>query len=103
MYKVEYLPSALKDMSEIISYITKELDNRTAAGKLSEKFIETAGRIGDFPYSNPVYIPIKPLKNEYRKVVVENYLMFYSVNEEEKTVTVSRVIYGKRNYDKTIE
>lgn len=103
MYKVEYLPSALSDMSEIIRYISKELANKTAANRLAEKFIETADKLADFPYANSVYVPIKPLKNEYRKAVIDNYLMFYYVNETTKTVTVSRVIYGKRDYTDRIE
>ena len=41
--------------------------------------------------------------HEYRKTVVENYLMFYWVDEPGKTVTVARVIYGKRDYGKMIE
>lgn len=101
MHKVEFLPSALNDMSDIVKYISRDLGNKTASDRLADKFIETADRLSDFPYANPVYMPIKPLKYEYRKAVIENYLMFYSINEEEKTVTVSRVIYGKRNYGET--
>lgn len=103
MYKVEYLPSALNDMSGIIGYIGKELADRAAADRLAEKFVESAEGLGDFPYAYPVYVPVKPLKNEYRKAVIDNYLMFYRVDEAAKTVTVSRVIYGKRNYSDQIK
>lgn len=99
MYKLEYLPSAVKDMTEIVRYIIYELNNPTAADNLAVEFIKSADRLKNFPYSNQVYTPIRSLKNEYRKCIVNNYIMFYSVNESQKTVIIYRVIYGKRDYD----
>lgn len=102
MYNVEYLPSAVRDLSEIVRYIRSELDNPTAAQRLAEKLMDAAERLAEFPYAHPVYVPIHPLKTEYRKIVVQNYLLFYSVDEKTKTVLVARVIYGKRNIEHTL-
>lgn len=102
MYQVEYLPSARQDMVEIIRYISHELCSPAAADKLSLEFIEAADRLQLFPYANTAYIPIKPLKHEYRKLPVQNYLMFYWVDEERKRVTIARVIYARRDYEKLI-
>lgn len=102
MYQLEFLPAALEDMSEIIRYISHDLDNKTAAIKLSEKFVSSAEKLKDFPYAHPVYQPIRPLEKEYRKCVVKNYLMFYTVDEADKVITVSRVIYGKRDTEKML-
>ena len=96
MYKLEYLPSALRDMTEIARYIGEELKSPAAAEKLAEELIEAAERTAAFPYANPVYVPIRQLKREYRKRAVKNYLIFYYVDEERKTVTVARVIYARR-------
>lgn len=103
MYKLEYLPIALNDMLNIAKYIGTELKNPIAAENLSEEFVKTAENLKEFPYSNPVYIPMKPLKREYRKVKIKNYIMFYWVNESEKSVTVARVIYGKREWTNIIK
>ena len=73
MYKLEYLPVARKD--SVLS----------------------------FPYAPPAYQPIRPLKHEYRKILVQNYLMFYWVDEEKKLVTVARVVYAKRDYGRLLE
>lgn len=102
MYQVEYLPSARQDMVEIIRYISHELCSPVAADKLSLEFIEAADRLQLFPYANTAYIPIKPLKHEYRKLPVQNYLMFYWVDEERKRVTIARVIYARRDYEKLL-
>ena len=103
MYKLEYLPTALNDMVEIVNYISAELKNPSAANRLSEEFIKAAEMLTDFPYSNPVYNPLRPLKNEYRKTVVENYIMFYWVDEANKKITIVRVVHGKRDYGKIIK
>lgn len=96
MYRLEYLPAALRDAAEIARYIAGELKATAAAEKLAEELVEAAERIAVFPYANPAFVPIRPLKREYRKRAVKNYLIFYNVDEERKTVTVARVIYARR-------
>ena len=97
MYKLEYLPVARKDMLEIVRYISGELQNPDAADHLAVESVLT------FPYATPAYQPIRPLKHEYRKILVQNYLMFYWVDEEKKLVTVARVVYAKRDYGRLLE
>lgn len=100
---MEYLPVARQDMIDIARYISRELNNPVAADRLAVELIEAGDSIPVFPYANPAYIPIRPLKHEYRKLLVENYLMLYWVDEEKKLVTVARVIYAKRDYDLLLE
>lgn len=100
---MEYLPVARQDMIDIARYISRELNNPVAADRLAVELVEAGESIPAFPYANPAYIPIRPLKHEYRKLLVENYLMFYWVDEERKLVTVARVIYAKRDYDLLLE
>ena len=95
MYKLEYLPVARKDMLEIVRYISRELQNPDAADRLAGVLL--------FPYATLTYQPIRPLKHEYRKILVQNYLMFYWVDEEKKLVTVARVVYAKRDYGRLLE
>ena len=99
MYNVEILPVARKDMLDIVSYISMKLSNSKAASDLAEELIKKINSLAKRPYISPAYIPIRPLKHEYRKLIVKNYIVFYWVDEETETVTVARVIYGKRNYD----
>ncbi len=89
-------------MTEIARYISAELKSPAAAEKLAEELIEAAERTAAFPYANPAFVPIRPLKREYRKHAVKNYLIFYYVDEERKTVTVARVIYARRELCATL-
>ena len=103
MYKLEYLPVARRDMIEIVRYISQELQNPTAADQLAMELIEAGDSIPKFPYANPAFIPIRPLKHEYRKLLVQNYFMFYWVDEVNKLVTVARVVYARRDYKRLLE
>ena len=84
MYKLEYLPAARQDMMDIVRYISRELCNPTAAERLAMELIQAGDSILGFPYANPAYTPIRPLKHEYRKRLVQNYIMFYAKRELER-------------------
>ncbi len=90
-------------MIEIVRYISQELHNPTAADQLAMELIEAGDSIPKFPYANPAFIPIRPLKHEYRKLLVQNYFMFYWVDEVKKLVTVARVVYARRDYERLLE
>ena len=103
MYSVEYMPLSVQDMVEIVVYIPREVNNPAAAERIAEKLTKAGESLRDFPYAQPAYTPLRPLKHEYRKLLVENYMMLYWVTETEKRVTIARVVYARRNYAKLLE
>lgn len=96
-YTVEFLPDAFSDMTEIISSFVM-LGSRQGAKRINGKFIKAAEQLSIFPYSG-IAVPDKKLAGSgFRMIVVEIYLLFYKVFDDEKKVTVYRVMNGKRNY-----
>lgn len=89
-------------MLELVRYISSELKNPMAANALADELFKAIESTKAFPYANPVLVPIRPLKFEYRKLVVKNYLILYRVDESEKVITVTRVLYSKRDYGKLL-
>ena len=102
MYQLTFLPIAKQDMTDIVRYISNELLSPAAADALADEMVEAAERLCDFPYINTVHQTIKPLKQEYRKLLVKNYIMFYWVDEKKKQITIARVIYARRDYEKLL-
>jgi plasmid stabilization system protein ParE len=102
MYSLEYLPMAKQDMEDIARYISRELANPVAAERLASEMIEAADSLTTFPYVNPAYYPIRPMNQEYRRLLVQNYIMFYLVDESWKLITIARVIYARRDYGKLL-
>ena len=97
-YRVKLTPKAREDLDKIYSYITGELYAPEAANSLLEKIEAGIMRLSDFPFA------CSPVEDEflrgkgYRKLIIDNYIAFYIVNEEEKQVVVMRVLYGRRKY-----
>ena len=79
------------------------LSQEDAADRLAVELVNAAESVLTFPYAAPAYQPIRSLKHEYRKILVQNYLMFYWVDEGERLVTVARVVYAKRDYGRLLE
>ncbi|KAA8817610.1 type II toxin-antitoxin system RelE/ParE family toxin [Bifidobacterium callitrichos] len=97
MYKVELLPKAVDDMAETVSYIAGELESPHAAERLALDMNAAIEALAEYPYSHPAYVPVRPLRHEYRRVMVSNYAVFYWVDEPASVVTVARVIYARRD------
>lgn len=96
-YSLEFLPAALNDMTEIISSFVM-LGSKQGAVRIKDKMNKAADRILRFPYSGPSVPNPKLSKLGFRMIVVEKYLMFYKVFEEEKKIIFYRVLNGKTNY-----
>ena len=103
MYHIEYLPSALLDLTEISAYIGVKLQNPSAADNFAENIIKAVDDLSEMPYKFSTYTPIKPVKHEYRKIIVKNYLIFYWIDEDKKLVSVARVVYGRRNVEEVLD
>ena len=103
MYKLEYLPAARKDLVEIAIYISHELKNPRAAERLTNALIEKCEQLCEIPYQNPVYTPVRALKYEYRKAIVNHHLIFYWVDETKKIITIARVLYARRDYEQILK
>ncbi len=96
-FTLEFLPTALNDMTEIISSFVM-LGSKQGAVRIKDKMNKAAEQILMYPYSGVSVPDPKLSKLGFRMIVVEKYLMFYKVFEDEKKVSFYRVINGKTNY-----
>lgn len=95
MYKISYLPFALDDLKDIIEYITNTLESPRAAQNLRMKIDKEVLKLKANPFRCHIYMAPEKLKYEYRILNVNNYSLFYVV--ENNKVEIHRVIYSKRN------
>ena len=96
-YSIQFLTDALNDMTEIIASFVM-LGSKQGAKRIQKKFNKAAGQIRSFPYSGIKVPDDKLAKMGFRMVIVEKYLMFYKVFDNEKTAVFYRVFNGKRDY-----
>ncbi|HOR85469.1 MAG TPA: type II toxin-antitoxin system RelE/ParE family toxin [Bacillota bacterium] len=94
-YKIEYLPSSAKDLTEIVDYI--KIDNPQSAMNFVEKVDESISSLERFPFLGVVPKDIRLQNLGYRMLIIENYLVFYVVLDD--IVEIRRITSGKRKYD----
>ena len=96
-YKIKYLPLAVQDLNEIARYLSGFYPK--TASRVLKELREKFTKLGDTPKMCEVYLPAPA----YRRMVVDQYLVFYRVNEESKIVEIHRVLRGAWNLPQYLE
>ena len=90
-HRIKYLPDAVADRDTIKAYLSQFY------GSTSSNFFtllkKRTEQLKAFPCSCPVYED----DHDYRVLVVGDFLVFYMVNEEQKTIEVHRIIHGSQD------
>lgn len=97
IYEIKITRQAQEQMEEIVDYISYELSAPEAAHNLLDKMEESIMDLSVFPERYPL-VDEEPWRTEdVRKIVVENFLIYYWVDKVKKKVQVTSVIYGRRD------
>jgi addiction module RelE/StbE family toxin len=97
-YRIEITDPATKDLNEIGNYITDDLLEPQAALRLVNEIADAVSSLEEMPYRNPLVRDERLSLHGIRKIIVGNYLVFYIIYEEEKVVTIIRILYGRRDW-----
>ena len=100
MIRVSLSPDAERDLIQIKSYITDDLDNPIAANRVLAGITKRISILSEFPEIGPMLETIVSVQSDYRFLVCGNYLAFYLF--EQNMVLVDRVLYGKRDFIKIL-
>jgi plasmid stabilization system protein ParE len=98
MYSINITDIAEEDILNTVKYIADVLKAPIAANNLldeiekHEEILENTPNI--YPFVPDEYLAQKGLKF----TMIKNYLMFYTINEDEKMVTIIRFLYGRRDW-----
>lgn len=97
-YQILRTEKANEQLRDIIFYIADDSESIDIALKYLNKIEDAIKRLEDFPYSGsiPKYSILR--KQSYRVLIVERHLVFYKVNESEKTVIIYAVVDGRQEY-----
>ena len=99
-YSVKVLPSAIEDLQEIYNYIAYELKSVINAGNQLNRLQDEISRLDFMPESFRLYEKEPWRSRGLRFFSVDNYIVFYIVDNENVEVNVMRVLYGKMDFSK---
>lgn len=97
-YNIIIVPTAIKEINKIYEYIADDLYAEKATTILMNK-IEKA--INELTYAPKIHMEIEKineLRKKYRRIVIQNYMILYTIDDYSRTVYVSHVYYKRRNY-----
>ena len=100
MYEVIYLPTARKQLEDIVDYLAFKLNSLDAAYDFIDAVDAAAKSLAEMPYRHPIYHTSFAVLEEVRWLPVKNYNVFYKVFEEEKTVEIRRVLHQLQDTNK---
>lgn len=101
-YKILYSPIARADIEGIGDYIANTLCATQAAEELLGKIRRAIDGLQNFPAMGKALTKKARFGMPYRWLRVENYMIFYTVDENARTVTILRVLFGASDYLSTL-
>ncbi|SFG17424.1 type II toxin-antitoxin system RelE/ParE family toxin [Sporolactobacillus nakayamae] len=101
-YKLMMSIPAVNDLQEISRYIARELREPETAQKLVAKIKRNVMRLSELPTRYPCTADPYLASRGIRRIAVDHYLVFYLIHEEERTVSIIRILSGKRNWEQLL-
>ena len=101
-YRVALTPLAAHDLYQITVYVAESLSAAQTAVALLDRLQKAIDNLAYFPRRNELVDGAVWSRRGLRKMVVDNYLVFYLVDEKRRSVEVLRVMYAKRDYNKVL-
>jgi len=98
MYNIDITEPAEQDIRKAVEYIDTELQNRVAAENLLDDIEKAIFSLSDMPMRHPLVADKVLARHGIRFFPVNNYLVFYIVRKNKKTVVIERVLYKRRNW-----
>ena len=97
-YSLHITGKAEADLNSAADYIEFTLLNPQAADDLLDKAEEEISKLSYMPQTQRLVDD--PVLNAWgiRFITVNNYMAFFTIDEQSKTVYIVRFLYGKRNW-----
>ncbi len=102
-FDYHFTQKAVRDLEEILHYISVELSNPQAATRLNTHIFQNIDILRNFPEMGAI------VDNEFikdktvRKVTVGHFILYYKNHYDAKSITILRILYGKRNLNEILK
>jgi len=99
--KLRLLPAAEHDIKKLFLYIKNDLANPIAAQNIVQKILQRMQQLTDFPELGASMIAIDTRLENYRYLIVDNYLVVYRYDRN--AIYVVRVLYARSDYVRILQ
>ncbi len=99
-YNYKFTETAKNDLSAVLDYIATKLCNIKAANNILQKIENSIEQIRTFPYAQSDCKEYLIEDNLIRKIIIDNYVLVYQINEDEKLIIILRFRYAQMDLTK---
>ena len=96
-YTVKLTRQAEEQLREIVDYIRFTLQAPNTASKMLDTLAEEIYSLNQFPYRAPLTEEEPWHSQGVHRISVKNFLVYFWVDEAQKNVQVTGIIYGRRD------
>ena len=96
-YNVKLLNIAERDIDEICEYLSQFYPSTPG------KFLDALDKDFENVNLNPYMYPVYEYNKKYRRIVTNDYLVFYIIDEENNLVRIYRILHGKQDVKTILE
>ena len=97
-YKIKIAVKARRDIREIHTYVVNKLQENSIADNLISKIETEILSLKNMPLRYALEQDEQLKNRNLRKIIMDNYLIFYTVREKSRTVFIVRVLYARRDW-----
>ena len=97
-YQLEFTEEYAKEMDKIYHYISKELHAKESAKQLLERVEDATKKLKRMPKMYPEAKKYEGTKRAYRKIIIDNFVVLYTIDEGKRKVYIAHIFYSGSDY-----
>ena len=97
-YEIEFTEDFRDEIRETYKYISEKLVEKEIAKRLMQKIRKNIMNLAESPRLYAKIEKKDKRKREFRKIVVDNYIILYTVDENRKIVYIVHMYHVRKNY-----
>jgi toxin ParE1/3/4 len=98
MYTIKITEPARKDLENIVSYISHDLQNPISAKNTLSFIVAEICSLSDMPERYPLVKDNILAQKGFRILPCKNYLVFYIARKGQNTVVIQRILSSRRDW-----
>ena len=97
-YAIEFTEDCRDEIKKIFEYISENLAAEKAAMELMRKMRNNIINLSRFPKICVRISKTDKSEREYRRMIINNYIVLYTIDEDKKKIYISHMYYSGKNY-----
>ena len=97
IYIYQIIADAENDIDEIVKHISVVLSNPEAAEKFLTDLEQKLEQLCEMPKMGKIVENEFNKRKDFRRVIINNYDLYYFINDEDRIINVLRVVSARRD------